>query len=77
MMIKIILAVVIVAILIGSAEACEENEIRALRWLVREYAEQRGRLELGLATSEARRQDAEARLKMLEDALKSAPKGQK
>ena len=54
-----------------------EQELRQLRWLVQKYGSDRTTLEFALAASEARRQAAEARLKALEDAMKSAPKGQK
>ena len=54
-----------------------ESERDSLRWLVQRYGSERTQLEFALAASEARRQAAEARLKALEDALKSAPKGQK
>lgn len=47
-----------------------------MRWLVQRYASERTTLEFALAASEARRQAAEARLKALEEVLKSAPKGQ-
>ena len=76
------LAVVLTAVallLAGSAGAqvtsCE-SERNQLRWLVQKYAADRAQLEFALATSEARRQAAEERLKVLEDALKTAPKGQ-
>ena len=51
--------------------ACED-EVRALRFLVQKYSSDRAQLEFALATSEARRQAAEAELV----GLKSAPKGQ-
>ena len=54
-----------------------ESERAQLRWLVQKYGSERTTLEFALATSEAHRQAAEARLKALEEALKSAPKGQK
>ena len=61
---------------VSSQPACDE-EIRSLRWLVQRYGSERTQLEFALAASEARRQAAEERLKILEDALKSAPAGQK
>ena len=57
-------------------QTCDE-ELRAARWLTRHYFEERTSLELALAASEARRQAVEARLKALEEAMKTAPKGQK
>lgn len=54
-----------------------DDEVRALRFLVQKYSADRAQLEFALATSEARRQAAEVRLKALEEALQSAPKGQK
>ena len=73
--------IVLVLLSTGSAAAqspvpCEQ-ELRQLRWLVQKYGSDRTTLEFALAASEARRQAAEARLKALEDAMKSAPKGQK
>lgn len=50
-----------------------EDEVRALRFLVQKYAADRAQLEFALATSEARRQAAEAE----RAGLKSGPKGQK
>ena len=46
--------------------------MRSLRWLVQKYGSERTTLEFALATSEARRQAAEAELAR----LKSAPHGQ-
>ena len=54
-----------------------EQEIGSMRWLVQRYASERTTLEFALAASEARRQAVEARLKALEDAMKTAPPGQK
>ena len=51
--------------------ACDD-EVRALRFLVQKYSSDRAQLEFALATSEARRQAAEAELV----GLKSAPAGQ-
>ena len=70
----------LLVLLTGGAAAqppvpCDE-EVRSVRWLARRYFEERTQLELALAASESRRQAAEARLKALEEALKSAPKGQ-
>ena len=72
---------IVLAVSSGSASSqppprtCEE-EVGPLRWLVQKYASERTTLEFALATSEAKRQAAEARLKALEEALKFAPKGQ-
>ena len=46
-----------------------QDEVRQLRWLVQKYAADRTQLEFALATSEARRQAAEAEAAR----LKSAP----
>ena len=75
-----ILLVMAMLLLAGGAVAqppvpCDE-ELRSVRWLARRYFEERTQLELALAASEARRQAAEGRLKALEEALKTAPKGQ-
>ena len=49
-----------------------DQEVRSLRWLTQRYGSERTQLEFALATSEARRQAAEAEVAR----LKSAP-GQK
>ena len=56
----------------GQIQSSCEDEVRALRFLVQKYSSDRAQLEFALATSEARRQAAEAELV----GLKSAPKGQ-
>lgn len=64
---NLLVALLIVAALAGGAAAqapkppCED-EVRALRFLVQKYAADRAQLEFALATSEARRQAAEAEL---------------
>ena len=68
-------------LLAGSAAAqapvpCDQ-ELRQLRWLVQKYGSERTTLEFALAASEGRRQAAEERLRALEDAMKTAPPGQK
>lgn len=76
---KVWLGMLVIIMLAGSARAepvCDQ-EVRSLRWLVQRYGSERTTLEFALATSEARRQAAEVRLKALEEALQSAPKGQK
>ena len=77
-----ILLALLVAAMLGSGSAAAqpvacEQELRQLRWLVQKYGSDRTTLEFALAASEGRRQAAEERLRTLEDAMKSAPKGQK
>ena len=76
------LLIVLGLVLAGGAAAAQppvscEDEVRSVRWLAKRYFNERTTLELALATSEARRQAAEDRLRTLEEALKSAPPGQK
>ena len=78
---RLVLGAAAILLLVGGVAAqgpvsCED-EVRSVRWLVKRYFEERTQLELALAASEARRQAVEVRLKALEDAMKSAPKGQK
>ena len=54
--------------------SCEE-ERGSLRWLVQQYGSQRTQLEFALATSEARRQAAEAEIARLTKDLESARAG--
>lgn len=72
------MVIVAAAMLLGGGSALAqtppscEDEVRSLRWLVQKYGSERTTLEFALATSEARRQAAEAELAQ----IKSAPRGQ-
>ena len=78
---RVLVAFLMVMVVVGGAAAqppksCED-ELRQMRWLVQKYGSERTTLEFALAASEGRRQAAEERLRVLEDAMKTAPKGQK
>ena len=68
----------LIVLLIGgelnAGESCE-HESRQLRWLVQRYGAERTQLEFALATSESRRQLAEAEIVRLIQALESARAG--